>query len=172
MPRLLDEPRSPRYFTIVPSPVGELLLTGDGETLTELSFAARNGTHEVPSGRRDDGALRTAVQELEAYFAGELREFSLMLAPGGTPFQREVWSHLLTIPYGATESYADVAGAIGRERATRAVGLANGRNPIAIIVPCHRVIGKNGSLTGYGGGLDRKQWLLTHERIRFGPQGV
>ena len=168
MSRFLDEGRPARYFTILPSPLGELLLAGDGEALTHLSFEAGDGTHDVPDGAaRDEGALRTAVRELEAYFAGELHAFSVLLAPGGTAFERRVWEHLREIPCGSTESYGDVASAIGRRGAARAVGLANGRNPIAIIVPCHRVVGRDGSLTGYGGGMDRKRWLLDHERGLF-----
>src|SRR5262249_7022034 len=109
------------------------------------------------------------------FFAGELRTFDLPLGMHGTPFQKQVWQGLLTIPYGTTMSYAQLAARIGRPGASRAVGAANGKNPIGIIVPCHRVIGANGTLTGYGGGLDRKQWLLTHEanvlarQDRFNP---
>ena len=105
-----------------------------------------------------------AVEQLEAYFAGERREFDLELEPVGTNFQRRVWEALLTIPYGETRSYGQIAEQIGSPGASRAVGLANGHNPIGIIVPCHRVIGANGSLTGYGGGLDRKRALLELER--------
>ena len=104
-----------------------------------------------------------ARQQLEAFFAGELQAFDLPLRLSGTPFQNQVWQGLLTIPYGTTMSYAELAARIGRPGASRAVGAANGRNPIGIIVPCHRVIGANGSLTGYGGGLDRKDWLISHE---------
>jgi methylated-DNA-[protein]-cysteine S-methyltransferase len=114
-------------------------------------------------GRRDDALLRPAREQLRAYFAGELLDFDLPLAAAGTEFQQRVWQALGAIPYGATASYAAIARAIGSPTATRAVGAANGRNPIAIIVPCHRVIGKDGTLTGYGGGLARKQWLLRHE---------
>ena len=112
-------------------------------------------------------------QQLDAYFAGELQTFDLPLHMAGTPFQKQVWQGLLTIPYGTTISYAELARRIGRPGASRAVGAANGRNPIGIIVPCHRVIGANGTLTGYGGGLDRKEWLIAHEAgalsIRIGP---
>jgi methylated-DNA-[protein]-cysteine S-methyltransferase len=113
--------------------------------------------------RRDDAALRLARQQLEAFFAGELQTFDLPIRFSGTPFQNQVWHGLLTIPYGTTISYAELAARIGRSGASRAVGAANGRNPIGIIVPCHRVIGADGSLTGYGGGLDRKKWLISHE---------
>jgi methylated-DNA-[protein]-cysteine S-methyltransferase len=115
---------------------------------------------------RDDTAFPDAVEQLEAYFAGERREFDLELDLVGTSFQRQVWEALLTIPYGETRSYGQVAEQIGSPGASRAVGLANGHNPIGIIVPCHRVIGANGNLTGYGGGLDRKRALLALERSR------
>lgn len=167
VPELLDGARPCRYVTIVPSPVGDLLLAGDGEVLGELSFAMDDGSHRLPAGAvRDRAPFVRILRELEAYFAGEGTGFTMPLAPGGTPFQRGVWRHLLGIPYGATVSYADVARGIGSKRATRAVGLANARNPIAIIVPCHRVVGRDGSLTGYGGGLSRKKWLLEHEAKR------
>ena len=106
------------------------------------------------------------VEQLEAYFAGSRQTFDVPLALAGTDFQRRVWEGLLEIPYGHTMSYGELARRVGRPGASRAVGLANGRNPVAIIVPCHRVIGANGTLTGYGGGLDRKVWLLDHERSR------
>jgi methylated-DNA-[protein]-cysteine S-methyltransferase len=105
----------------------------------------------------------TAADQLAAYFAGRLTEFSLPLAPAGTPFQRRVWAGLQEIPYGDTWSYGQLAGKVGNPAAVRAVGLANGRNPIAVVIPCHRVIGADGSLTGYGGGLDRKRFLLDLE---------
>jgi methylated-DNA-[protein]-cysteine S-methyltransferase len=114
-----------------------------------------------------DSLLDEARRQLVAYFAGRLKVFDLPLAPNGTEFQRRVWSALTKIPFGATTSYAQLARRVGNEAAVRAVGAANGRNPIPIIVPCHRVIGSNGSLTGFGGGLPRKQWLLRHE----GAQG-
>jgi methylated-DNA-[protein]-cysteine S-methyltransferase len=121
-----------------------------------------NRTNWVP----DDRAFPDAVQQLEAYFAGERTDFDLELSLAGSEFQRRVWQALLTIPYGETRSYGEIAEQIGASGAARAVGLANGRNPIAIIVPCHRVIGASGSLTGYGGGLERKQSLLELERRR------
>jgi len=166
--RFLDTKRPDSYFTTLPSPLGEILLAGDGEALTRLSFEAADGTHDVPDGSvRDEGAFRTVVRELEAYSGGGLHSFSAQLAPGGTAFERQVWEHLKEIPWGTTESYGDVASAIGHRGAAWAVGLANGRNPIAIIVPCHRVVGRDGSLTGYGGGIGRKRWLLDHERGLF-----
>jgi methylated-DNA-[protein]-cysteine S-methyltransferase len=148
------------YYTIFASPIGDLLLTGDGAALTGVDFLDRVAD---PVGQRDDGAFGAARAQLRAYFGGELTEFSLDLAPRGTPFQQRVWSALRTIPYGTTTTYGKLATALGNARAMRAVGLANGRNPISIVIPCHRVIGANGSLTGYGGGMERKQWLLAWE---------
>jgi methylated-DNA-[protein]-cysteine S-methyltransferase len=113
---------------------------------------------------RDDAMFAEARRQLTAYFAGELSEFDLPLAPEGTDFQKIVWKALLDIPFGGTESYGSLAKRINHDGAARAVGLANGHNPIGIVIPCHRVIGANGSLTGYGGGIERKQWLLQHER--------
>ena len=109
-------------------------------------------------------ALQACISQLDAYFKGVRREFELKLAPQGTPFQQQVWRELLKIPYGQTVSYLEIARAIGNEKAVRAVGAANGQNPISIIIPCHRVIGATGKLTGYGGCLWRKEWLLNHER--------
>jgi methylated-DNA-[protein]-cysteine S-methyltransferase len=115
----------------------------------------------------DDRAFPDVVDQLEAYFVGDRSDFDLVLNPAGSEFHRRVWRALLTIPYGETRSYGQIAEQIGASGAARAVGLANGRNPIAIIVPCHRVVGASGSLTGYGGGLDRKRWLLDMERSRM-----
>jgi methylated-DNA-[protein]-cysteine S-methyltransferase len=154
------------YYSIYSSPVGELMLTSSEGMLTQLSMALHQGKpapSPQPAWRRDDAALRLVRDQLQAFFAGELFTFDLPLGMKGTPFQKQVWQGLLTIPYGTTISYAALAARIGRPGASRAVGAANGRNPIGIIVPCHRVIGANGTLTGYGGGLDRKEWLLTHE---------
>ncbi len=114
--------------------------------------------------KRDDAALKQPRAQLQAYFAGELRAFELPLAAAGTVFQQRVWRALCDISYGETISYRKLAQRIGQPSASRAVGLANGKNPISIVVPCHRVIGMNGSLTGYGGGLQRKRWLLAHEK--------
>jgi methylated-DNA-[protein]-cysteine S-methyltransferase len=148
---------------IYDSPVGPLTLVSDGRALTELLF--ENPRYpSAPKPRGDDKLLDKTRRELDAYFAGKLRVFSVALAPQGTPFQKKVWDALLTIPYGKTRSYGQQAAAIGQPHASRAVGLANGRNPISIIVPCHRVIGANGSLTGYGGGMERKRLLLDLEQ--------
>jgi methylated-DNA-[protein]-cysteine S-methyltransferase len=152
------------YYSRIDSPVGSLLLLGNGDALTGLRMQKQKYATPVPdSCKRDDAAFRIAREQLNAYFAGDLKEFDLSLAPVGTPFQKIVWKALLDIPFGMTESYGSLAKRIGHDGAARAVGLANGHNPIGIIVPCHRVIGADGSLTGYGGGLDRKEWLLRHE---------
>ena len=149
------------FTRTIDSPIGPLLLTSDGRSLTRL----------LMSGEPDPGwsiepcaVLDRAEQQLKEYFAGERTDFDLPLAPAGTPFQRSVWAALHEIPYGRTWSYAQLATRVGNPRASRAVGLANGRNPISVIVPCHRVIGVNGTLVGYGGGLDRKKVLLDLER--------
>lgn len=148
-----------RCYSILASPLGELLLTSDGAALTGLHMEP----HESPPGRRDDAALRPFRNQLRSYFAGELQVFDMPLALEGTPFQRAVWAALRKIPYGKTISYAELARRVGKPGAARAVGSANGRNPVGIIVPCHRVIAADGTLGGYGGGLERKRWLLDHE---------
>jgi methylated-DNA-[protein]-cysteine S-methyltransferase len=147
------------------SPVGRLLLVRDGDGLRSVSFRERERAAEVREGwRTDHKALSEVVRQLKAYFAGELREFDLQLAPQGTEFQLRVWRELLRIPYGETISYGELARRIGSVKASRAVGLANASNPLAIVVPCHRVIGSDGSLTGFGGGLRNKAWLIELER--------
>lgn len=138
------------------SPAGPLTLTECGGALTELRFEAGGGTDASP-------LLLRARREIEAYFAGERREFDLPLAPQGTPFQQRVWRALQTVPYGSTCTYGELAAAIGNPKASRAVGMANHRNPLPILIPCHRVVGSDGSLTGYAGGLDRKRLLLAVE---------
>jgi len=151
--------------TTVDSPVGPLTLTSNEGRLSGLYMAGQaHSPTDHTSWVDDAGAFRDVTGQLAGYFAGELTEFNVALHLGGTEFQRRVWSALCQIPYGETWSYSQLAGKIGSSKASRAVGLANGRNPVAIIVPCHRVIGADGSLTGYGGGLDRKTWLLSHER--------
>ncbi len=152
------------HYRTVDSPIGALALAGRGRALTNLRML--NQTYEPDRGNwvRDDRAFPDAVDQLEAYFAGKRTDFDVELNLVGSEFQRRVWQALLTIPYGETRSYGQVAEQIGAAGAARAVGLANGHNPIAIIVPCHRVIGANGSLTGYGGGLDRKRSLLEMEK--------
>ncbi|MGH8906869.1 MAG: methylated-DNA--[protein]-cysteine S-methyltransferase [Egibacteraceae bacterium] len=155
---------TPGYVTTMPSPVGELTLVSDGERLTGLYLPVSRSTPVLGQAwRSDPGPFQAAVEQLAAYFAGERTIFDLPVAPQGTAFQLQVWKALQEIPYGQTRSYGAIAERIGNPRAVRAVGLANGRNPIAIVIPCHRVIGANGSLTGYGGGLDRKRLLLRLE---------
>jgi methylated-DNA-[protein]-cysteine S-methyltransferase len=151
-------------FTTHQSPVGELMLVGDGEVLSGLYMTEHRHQPPLPPGaRRDDTAFTRTRDQLDEYFAGERLEFDLPLRMEGSPFQREVWAALREIPYGETVSYGELARRIGRPDASRAVGLANGRNPISIVVPCHRVIGASGSLTGYGGGIERKRFLLDLE---------
>jgi methylated-DNA-[protein]-cysteine S-methyltransferase len=145
-----------------PSPVGGLTLVSDGKALVICEFEGRSWAHAHDV--RSDEVLEHARRELDAFFAGQLRGFTVPLAPRGTGFQQRVWRALRTIPYGETRSYGQIARQIGAPEAVRAVGAANGANPIAIIIPCHRVIGANGSLTGFGGGLDRKRFLLELER--------
>ncbi len=152
-----------RYCTIS-TPIGRLLLAGDEAGLRHISF--QDGLHPLrPSEewRRVREPLAEPIAQLEEYFAGKRRRFDLAIAPEGTPFQREVWSALTKIPYGRTVSYGELASRLGRENASRAVGAANGSNPIPIVIPCHRVLGANGSLTGFGGGLDIKRRLLDLE---------
>lgn len=153
------------YFSQINSPIGQLLLAGDGTSLTLLAMHEQKyyGGRPLDGWQRDDAPFRAVREQLEAYFAGELHIFDVPLAPSGTDFQRKVWQALRDIPFGHTQSYGALAQRIGAPKASRAVGMANGHNPISIIIPCHRVIGANGSLTGYGGGLDRKRWLLAHE---------
>lgn len=172
---------------VIGSPVGPIRLAATREALVAVRLPGSGGgrpDHDAsPSGNTENAVLNRAARELDAYFAGRLRTFSTPLALedppsgdesseltpsghavlSGTPFQREVWRGLLSIPYGERRSYAWLAEKIGRPGAYRAVGAANGRNPLAIVVPCHRVIGADGSLTGYGGGLEAKRWLLDHE---------
>jgi len=147
------------------SPVGPLLLAGDGVALKVIGFSAGKGRVDADAAwqeRRD--AFVEVMRQLDEYFAGTRRDFDLPLAPEGTPFQLRVWQALQTIPYGKTWSYRELAAAVGNVQAVRAVGLTNGRNPLPIVIPCHRVIGSDGSLTGYGGGLPTKRALLALER--------
>ena len=147
-----------RRNTRIPSPVGTIAITADGDSIAEIRFT--NG----PPAPSSDSLLNDAVRQLEEYFARDRRDFNLPLRPVGTPFQSRVWSELTRIPYGETISYGELAARIGDPKASRAVGAANGRNPIPIVIPCHRVIGANGSLTGYGGGMAIKRLLLELER--------
>jgi methylated-DNA-[protein]-cysteine S-methyltransferase len=172
------------YYSIFDSPIGPLLLTSDGTNITRLfmndhdggptanaDFAesknnrAKFGSLPLRDWQQDDNLqiIQTARKQIEEFFGGKRQSFELPLKPDGSEFQRQVWMELTRIPFGKTISYGELAKRIGKPDAPRAVGLANGKNPISIIVPCHRVIGASGKLTGYGGGLDRKVWLLEHE---------
>jgi methylated-DNA-[protein]-cysteine S-methyltransferase len=158
---------SKKYATMQ-SPVGELLLTGEDGHLTGLYMPSdryvRHAAAHPGAARRDDAAFAGVRRQLEQYFAGERNSFELPVAPGGTAFQQDVWAELQRIGYGTTITYAELAARIGRPTAIRAAGAANGANPVSIVIPCHRVIGSNGSLTGYGGGLEAKRFLLDLER--------
>ncbi|MGA5206668.1 methylated-DNA--[protein]-cysteine S-methyltransferase [Streptomyces variegatus] len=154
-----------KQHTVIDSPYGPLTLVADDGVLCGLYMTdQRHRPPEETFGARDDTLFAEAEEQLKAYFAGDLEEFTVELRLNGTPFQRTVWDELRRIPYGQTRTYGQLADALGAPTASRAVGLANGRNPIGIIVPCHRVIGASGSLTGYGGGLERKRRLLDFER--------
>ena len=146
------------FSQFIDSPLGLVRISATSDGITEVLFTDRSG-EERPS-----PLTELAAQQLQGYFAGSLQQFSLPLAASGTAFQQQVWQALCAVPFGVTCSYADIARHIGNEQAVRAVGAANGRNPIAIVVPCHRVIGANGTLTGYAGGLGKKAWLLKHEQ--------
>ena len=152
----------------VASPLGELVITSDGDALTSVRFEQHAHMAALSSGSRRDersAALAEAKRQLAAYFGGELRAFTLPLAPRGSEFQRKVWAALGEIPFGATSTYGALACRLGMPNHARAVGHANGRNPLSVFVPCHRVVGASGALTGYAGGIERKRWLLNHEGI-------
>ncbi|MEW2493733.1 methylated-DNA--[protein]-cysteine S-methyltransferase [Streptomyces nodosus] len=153
-----------KQHMVIDSPYGPLTLVADDGALCGLYMVGqRHRPPEETFGEPDETPFGEAIEQLRAYFEGELKDFTLELCLAGTPFQRKVWEQLRLIPYGETRSYGELADTLGNPGASRAVGLANGRNPIGIIVPCHRVVGANGSLTGYGGGLDRKKRLLDFE---------
>jgi methylated-DNA-[protein]-cysteine S-methyltransferase len=155
-------------FTYAESPIGRILLTSDGTALTGLYTNVEHRPPQLGADWAEDanfGPLPAAARQLAEYFLGSRRDFDVPLSFEGTEFQQRVWRMLTTIHYGETCSYGDLARRLDNPGASRAVGLANGRNPISIIVPCHRVIGADGSLTGYGGGLERKRWLLAHEGL-------
>ncbi|MCB0153440.1 MAG: methylated-DNA--[protein]-cysteine S-methyltransferase [Anaerolineae bacterium] len=154
-----------QYKAYYQSALGLIEIVATDQAVKSLYFIepdARDATAESANG---SPALTECVRQLDDYFAGELSEFELALDPDGTDFQKAVWQQLTTIPFGKTVAYLDIARGLGNEKAVRAVGAANGQNPISIIIPCHRVIGSDGSLTGYGGGLWRKAWLLKHEGV-------
>jgi len=152
-----------RVYTTVDSPIGELLLVGDGHALRGLYMQGGRRKRIDPGWERADAPFATVAEQLEEYFDGRRREFDVPLVLDGPPFQRQAWHALREIPYGETVSYGEQARRIGQPDAARAIGAANGQNPIAVIVPCHRVIGADGSLTGFGGGLERKRLLLDLE---------
>ena len=158
------------FYTETDSPVGPLMLAGTTDALAVISFERGRRVPRRPEWERRAAPFREALGQLRAYFKGTLRDFDLPLAPEGTAFELKVWKALLKIPYGRTISYGELARRIGNPNASRAVGLANGRNPLPIVIPCHRVIGSNGKLTGYGGGLDTKRWLLTLEGALAEPE--
>ncbi|MCX4659033.1 methylated-DNA--[protein]-cysteine S-methyltransferase [Streptomyces uncialis] len=154
-----------KQHTLIDSPYGPLTLVATDGTLCGVYMTdQRHRPPEESFGDRDPGPFTETARQFDAYFAGELTDFDLPFSLDGTPFQRSVWAQLLRIPFGETRTYGELAEALGNPAASRAVGLANGKNPISVIVPCHRVIGANGNLTGYGGGLPRKQRLLDFER--------
>ena len=153
------------YYCMIPSPIGHLLLVGNGQSLSGLFFQdGKNPDSPQSHWIQDPEQFSEVIQQLGEYFSGTRTTFSLPLSPIGTPFQHRVWKALRKIPYGHTRSYGDIARSIKHPNASRAVGSANGKNPISIIVPCHRVIGQSGKLVGYGGGIPIKEYLLAHER--------
>jgi methylated-DNA-[protein]-cysteine S-methyltransferase len=157
------------YYTITPSPIDDLLLVSDGEALSGLMMETRpHGRTIDATWKQDPGPFREVERQLRAYFAGELERFDVPLRLQGTDFQQTVWTELRRLRFGERVSYGELARRIGQPSASRAVGTANGRNSVAIIVPCHRVIGAGDTLGGYGGGLDRKRWLLEHEAMALG----
>ncbi|MDI5972786.1 methylated-DNA--[protein]-cysteine S-methyltransferase [Streptomyces sp. SL13] len=158
-----------RNHTVVDSPVGPLTLVATDGVLSGLYMEQhRHRPDESTFGSPDTAPFGAVIEQLRAYFAGELTDFDLPLAPAGTPFQRRVWDALREIPFGDTLTYGQLARHIGQPTASRAVGLANGRNPVSIVVPCHRVVGSDGNMTGYGGGVERKRFLLDLEQGRSG----
>lgn len=160
---------APLYYAYLDTPIGSLLVAGDAERLHLIGFPSGSRAHRASAlWSRDDELFSDAFSQLRAYFAGDLKRFNLPLRIAGTPFQNAVWSALRDIPYGETLSYGELARRIGRPAASRAVGAANGANPLPIVVPCHRVIGADGSLTGFGGGIETKRYLLRHEQT-FSP---
>ena len=156
-----------RTHPVVPSPIGPLTVVREDGALVRLAMSPPGRFVDAELGERTDEGFDDVVRQLGEYFAGERTAFDLPLRPVGSGFELAVWDQLTRIPYGETRSYGSVAAAVGEPGGAQAVGAANGRNPLAIVVPCHRVIGANGTLTGYGGGLDRKRWLLNHEGAVF-----
>ncbi len=158
------------YYAYTASPIGQLLLAGSADGLQVIGFPQGDKARRADSGwERYDQLFKKTARQLNEYFAGERREFELELTPEGTKFQVQVLEALRGIPYGETRTYRDIAEAVGRPKAVRAVGNANGRNPLPIVIPCHRVIGSDGSLTGFGGGIEAKRYLLGLEQRHCGP---
>lgn len=157
---------SDHFITYLESPLGWLKITTNSKELLSISFEE---TQDVSSNQIPEIHQQT-IQQLKEYFQGSRKEFDLKLAPVGTDFQKKIWSLVQKVSFGETASYLDIALESGSEKNTRAVGLANGKNPIPIIIPCHRILGSNGKLTGYAGGLDRKRWLLLHEQTHSNHQ--
>ena len=151
------------FFTCIPSPIGSLRLTSDGASLTGLYTPAQRPEDSQWVQAEDLAIFNSAIRWLDAYFAGTPKAADFPLSPAGTAFQKQVWEILLTIPYGETTTYGTIAKHFGKTMSAQAVGQAVGKNPISILIPCHRVLGARGQLTGYAGGLDRKKWLLRHE---------
>lgn len=148
------------YQGSMPTPIGTLKVCANEQGITQVEFT-EDALEDNPNQH-----VSSALSQLQAFFAGQLKQFDLPLAAEGTDFRKQVWRELVKVPFGQTACYGDIADALNNPKAVRAVGAANGANPIAIIVPCHRIIGKDGSLTGYAGGLERKQWLLAFERAQ------
>jgi methylated-DNA-[protein]-cysteine S-methyltransferase len=162
-----------RFYSYIDSPLGRLLVHGDEQFVTGLFMPQHKGWRGPDASWREaDTPFASLRTQLDEYFAGERRQFDVPLKLPGTPFQMRVWQELVRIPFGETITYAQLAQRLGIPTASRAVGHANGRNPVSIIVPCHRVIGANGKLTGYAGGIDKKQWLLDWERATLQSQHV
>ena len=158
------------YYAYTASPIGQLLLAGSADGLQVIGFPQGDKARRADSGwERYDELFKKTARQLNEYFAGERREFELELTPEGTKFQVQVLEALRGIPYGETRTYRDIAEAVGRPKAVRAVGNANGRNPLPIVIPCHRVIGSDGSLTGFGGGIEAKRYLLELEQRHCEP---
>lgn len=169
----LHPPLSSTYSTLIPSPLGGLFAASDGRAITAL-YTPGHRLHPGPEPGSASSApvLLDLGRQLDEYFGGQRREFDLPLAAVGTPFQQAVWTELGRIPYGSTAGYGQIAARLGRPAAVRAVGAANGRNPLSVLVPCHRVVGADGSLTGYAGGMAAKRWLLEHERAIAGEPAL
>lgn len=153
-----------KYFQTLESPIGPLKITADNQSVLAIEF------HQRAERERPNQITKLTAKQLAEYFQGKRKSFNIPLSAAGTEFQKKVWQELENIPFGETRSYLDIAQMVGNTKAVRAVGAANGKNPIPIIVPCHRVIGSNGTLTGFAGGLESKKWLLDHESSQLEPR--